>query len=145
MVGSRVQNPTPALKAISREAKSIAGRISAVSHQLHSSALDYLGLKIAIDSTCREFSATHNIPVNCACRNVPAKIDETIALSFFRVLQEALHNVAKHSSATEVEVRLYGEGDQLLMSIRGQFEVLSKPGSGTTIRVYAPTNQHKPA
>jgi len=76
--------------------------VSRLSHQLHSSELEYLGLAVAITKLCREFSEQYAIKVACVSTSIPAKLDNEIALAFFRIAQESLHNIARHSGASEV-------------------------------------------
>ena len=137
--------------------------VSRLSHQLHSSELEYLGLSIAIIKLCREFSEQYSIKVVCACSNIPAKLDNEIALTFFRVVQESLHNIAKHSGAGNVHVEVAAASGELTLIVRdngagfdvqeskaatglglvsmrerllligGEFDIDSAPGTGTRI------------
>lgn len=137
--------------------------VSRLSHQLHSSELEYLGLSIAIIKLCREFSDQYSIKVVCACSNIPAKLDNEIALTFFRVVQESLHNIAKHSGASNVHVEVAAAPGELTLIVRdngagfevqeskaatglglvsmrerllligGEFDIDSAPGTGTRI------------
>src|SRR4029077_17646580 len=91
-----------------------AGRIS---HQLHSSKLQLLGLALAVRGLCDDFSKQHEINIECNCTNVPEQLDSTVALSLFRVAQEALHNVARHSYARNVKVTLRGNTRQVRLSV----------------------------
>jgi PAS domain S-box-containing protein len=84
----------------------VATDIQQLSHQLHPSKLHYLGLAAAARELCREFSKQHKIAVECVVREMPADLDENTRLSLFRVIQEALRNVAKHSRAHHVRVEL---------------------------------------
>ena len=137
--------------------------VSRLSHQLHSSELEYLGLSIAIIKLCREFSEQYSIKVVCACSNIPAKLDNEIALTFFRVVQESLHNIAKHSGASNVHVEVAAASGEITLIVRdngagfdvqeskaatglglvsmrerllligGEFDIDSAPGTGTRI------------
>jgi PAS domain S-box-containing protein len=158
----------PDLDALCEKVRGIADKVSRISHELHSSKLEYLGLKVAVQSACREFADGSRIEVECTCEHVPTKVDETVGLCFLRVVQEALHNIGKHSGAKRVEVQLSAVGNSLklviaddgvgfdvdsaqladglgLMSMRerlhligGQFEITSQIGKGTTIKASAP-------
>jgi two-component system sensor histidine kinase UhpB len=86
-----------------------------VSHHLHPSELDWLGLPLAIRGLCREFASRNRISVDCSCTDVAPEKD--LALSFFRVLQEALGNIAKHSHASNVSVELIGSWRELLLRV----------------------------
>jgi signal transduction histidine kinase len=84
---------------------------------LHSSTLDSLGLVDALDSLCEEFAVQSEIDVSFVHEGVPEQLDPEIALCFFRVVQEALNNVRKHSGALTVAVRLANTQDGLELSI----------------------------
>lgn len=149
----------------------ITQKVSRLSHGLHSSALEFLGLSAAVESHCLESSQQLRIPIDCQCDHVQKKLDSIMALAFLRVVQEALHNVAKHSRAKKITVRLNGSDHQLSLEIRddgvgfemgtarlaaglglismrerihligGEFEVSSSPGNGTRITAHAPLAQ----
>ena len=142
--------------------------VSRLSHQLHSAELEYLGLSVAITKLCREFSEQYSIKVVCVCTNIPAKLENDIALTFLRVVQESLHNIAKHSGARNVHVEVAGVSGELtlivsdngagfdlqeskaaaglgLISMRervhligGEFAIDSTPGAGTRIWARTP-------
>ena len=88
----------------------IANDVQQLSHRLHPSKIHYLGLAAALRELCQEFSKVQKIEVQCTAYNVSKQLDETVALSLYRVVQEALRNVAKHSQAHHVKVELT-EGD----------------------------------
>lgn len=146
----------------------IATDIQHLSHQLHPSKLHYLGLATAARDLCQGFSRQYRIGVDCNVHGLPANLGEEVSLSLFRVLQESLRNVAKHSHASHVEVALiHGSGvvklrvsddgvgfdpnrpqnplglglvsmGERLRSVGGQFGVSSRPGSGTQVEVTVP-------
>jgi len=88
-----------------------------ISHQLHPSRLDTLGLVATLRSFCKEFSLQHHLRVQFAHQDVPEQVPNDISLCLFRVVQEALRNVVKHSGATEVAVELARHGDQIDLCI----------------------------
>jgi PAS domain S-box-containing protein len=146
----------------------ITHKVSRLSHGLHSSTLEFLGLAAAVESHCLECSQQLRIPVDCQCDQVRKELDGIMALSFLRVVQEALHNAAKHSRAKNIVVRLNGSDHRLsleiyddgvgfdmktarlaaglgLISMRerihligGEFDIDSSPGNGTRITARAP-------
>ena len=103
------------LEELWRYASETVDDILRVSHDLHPSNLDLLGLPLAIRGLCREFASRNTISVECSCIDVVLERD--VALSFFRVLQEALGNVAKHSQAGHVTVELMGSSSELLLRV----------------------------
>ena len=96
----------------------ISTKVSSLAHQLHSSRLDHLGLAVAAEVFCREFSRQFSLRVDYVGRDVPRQLSASIDLAFYRVLQEALHNVVKHSQATHVRVELACGGDELKLVVR---------------------------
>jgi PAS domain S-box-containing protein len=96
----------------------IASKVSRLSRQLHSSRLDYLGLAVAAEVLCREFSRQFAFKIEYVCHDVPRHLSPSIAVPFYRVLQEALHNVVKHSQATHVRVELTCGGNELKLCVR---------------------------
>jgi PAS domain S-box-containing protein len=94
------------LDEIRRHCAQIAGDVQALSHKLHSSKLEYLGLAAAVRSLCREFSQQHDVNVQFADENVPGFLPRDISLSLFRVTQEALQNALKHSGVRQFSVSL---------------------------------------
>ena len=92
-----------------------------LSHRLHSSALDYLGLVPAVQRLVSEFSTRHGIAIDFTHSSVPARLPSEVALCLFRVTEEGLTNVAKHSQATSARVRLSAadEGIHLVIEDTG--------------------------
>src|SRR5579863_2105290 len=91
--------------------------IQQLSHRLHSTKLQHLGIVAAMRGLCDEFSEQHKIAADFQFRKVPAGMDPGIALSLFRIAQESLHNVAKHSLAKKVRMELLGIGTNIVMRV----------------------------
>jgi PAS domain S-box-containing protein len=146
----------------------IGKEIQALSHRLHSSKLEYLGLVAAVSSFCKEFSGQHNVQVVFNHLDIPRIVPNEIALCFFRVVQEALQNAVKHSGAQYFRVELHATSEEICMNVtdqgvgfdrhdamasqglglismkerlqlvHGEFSIESEPGRGTTIRARVP-------
>lgn len=146
----------------------IAQDVQSLSHQLHYSKLDYLGIVVALRSFCKELARQHELKIEFQDTNVPSNLPKDVSLCLFRVAQEALHNAVKYSgvgqfivnlSATEDEVRLrvrdagvgfdveaakrnHGLGlvsmQERMNLVHGRLQIESKPGAGTTITASAP-------
>ena len=146
----------------------LSSDLHSLSHRLHSSTLDNLGLVQAMISLCAEFGDHHSIEINFVEENVPRNIPKEVALCLFRITQEALQNIKKHSHADSAEVRVEGLEQKIHLSISdrgtgfdqgagsrrtgigiqsmeervrlvgGQFAVHSRPMEGTTIDVWVP-------
>ena len=95
----------------------IAADIQSLSHELHSSRLQYLGLAEALRGFCQEFSGQQKVEVDFETQDLPTSLSPDISLCFFRVLQESLHNAAKHSGVQHFEVRLWGTPDEIHLAI----------------------------
>jgi PAS domain S-box-containing protein len=156
------------LRDLTMKLEKIINKVSGLSHNLHSSELELLGLAVAVKGHCRECSEQLRIPIDCSCDHLEEKLDGMIALAFLRVLQEGLHNIVKHSGAKSVTVRLTCSDRDLSLEIRddgvgfdveaarlavglglismrerihlisGNIQILSGPGVGTTIKARAP-------
>ena len=96
----------------------ISHDVQTLSHQLHSSKLEYLGLAATARSFCREVSQKHNVCVSFTENGVPRSLPEEISVCLFRVLQEALQNAVKYSGANHVEVSLFGSAGEVRLRIR---------------------------
>jgi signal transduction histidine kinase len=118
------------------QASEISNDVQALSHELHSSKLEYLGVVAGIRSWCKEFGQRRKIEVNFRS-NVNGSLTPELGLTLFRVLQEGLHNAVKHSGTKRVEVEMseYRDGIQLLISDRGKgfdFDAVQGKGLGLT-------------
>ena len=87
-----------------------------LSHQLHSTKLEHLGIIAALRGLCGEFSEQHKIGADFQFRQVPT-LDSEISLHLFRVAQESLHNVAKHSRAKKVRMELAGTDGRIVLRV----------------------------
>jgi PAS domain S-box-containing protein len=146
----------------------IATDIQTLSHELHSSKLEYLGIEAAMRGFCREFEEQQQVEIDFKTDDLPRPLAPNISLCLFRILQEALHNSAKHSGVRHVEVRLWGTSDEIHLAVsdsgagfdseaakegrglglismeerlkllNGTFSVESQPNRGTTIRARVP-------
>lgn len=96
----------------------IAGEVQALSHQLHSSKLEYLGLSVAAKSFCKEFSEKHNVKIEFTQNSVPRNLSPEVSLCLFRILQEGLQNAVKHSGTDRFELDLGATCNQIRLTIR---------------------------
>ena len=88
-----------------------------MSHELHPSTLEHLGLVAAIRAYCNEVSRRGETTVRFDSIHPPERIAPPAALCLFRVVQEGVQNAAKHSSATVVQVTLRGSDYSLTLAI----------------------------
>jgi PAS domain S-box-containing protein len=146
----------------------LSERIRQLSHELHSSTLEHVGLAEALRAYCSEFAAQEGIAVDLEIRDSLGALSADAALCLYRVAQESLRNIARHSGAKSAEVTLASAGDLLELRVsdrgrgfdlkeagrqsglglvsmeervkllHGSFEVRSRPGSGTELAVHLP-------
>ncbi len=156
------------LTDLSSQVRKIASDVHQISHDLHPSKLEQLGPEAAIRGFCREMAAAHNFQVEFEAVNIPRKLANDVALCLYRVTQESLQNIQKHSGATVANVNLSTNGENIdlrvtdngcgfdipgnatkeslglismrerVRSVAGTFAIESHPGSGTQIRVSVP-------
>jgi PAS domain S-box-containing protein len=164
------ENPSeiqPRVKELRREMAEVSNDVQAMSHDLHSSKLEYLGVVAGIKSWCKEFGERQRVEIDFS-NDVHSALPFEIGLSLFRVLQEALHNVMKHSGVKRIEVQLREDSGEIHLIIRdsgkgfdveaalrgkglgltsmrervrlvnGTISIESKPMGGTTIHVRVP-------
>jgi len=73
-----------------------------LSHRLHSSTLDTLGLVAGLSSLCREFGARQGIEVDFASEDIPRTVRPEVSLCLFRIVQEGLQNMKKPSESEKL-------------------------------------------
>lgn len=91
--------------------------IQALSHRLHSSKLEYLGLEAATASLCTELSERQNVKIDFRCDAIPEDLPSEVSLCLFRILQEALHNAVKYSGVSVFEVSLTGSPQEIELKV----------------------------
>ncbi len=96
----------------------VATDIQSLSHELHSAKLQYLGIAVAMRGFCREFGERQKVEIDFQTHDLPSPLPPDISLCFFRVVQEALHNSAKHSGGRNFEVRLWGTSDEIHLTVK---------------------------
>jgi signal transduction histidine kinase len=147
----------------------IAKDLRELSHHLHPQVLDDLGLETAVRQLCELFEERYSIPVRFSTRNAASQVSPAVGIAIYRIVQEGLQNVAKHSGAESVDIALVGGKGRVELSIRdngvgfdplaqkrgsglglismaqrarlagGDFEIQSRPNGGTQIHVSVPS------
>jgi signal transduction histidine kinase len=104
-----------------KQASELASDIQTLSHELHSTKLEYLGAAGAMRDLCRELGEQTKVKIDFKSQDLPNPLPPNISLCLFRVLQESLRNALKHSGAPQVEVELRGTPQEihLVVSDRG--------------------------
>jgi len=139
-----------------------------LSHCLHPHLLRNFGVGVALKVLCEEFTKTTGIRIAIDIPEDLPRLPEESGLCVFRVSQECLHNIAKHSEATTASLALHYVNNELrltvtdsgrgflqsiawqkaglgltsmkerVLCVRGQLDIQSAPGSGTEVRVTIP-------
>jgi PAS domain S-box-containing protein len=157
-----------ALDELRQRMQEITSDIHGLSHRLHSSTLDYLGLVPALQRLVNDFGTRHNIEITFTHQGLPTPLPSDIALCLFRVVEESLNNIAKHSGATSASIDIAGDTRGIALTVedsgagfdpaalqrraglgfvsmrerlrvvRGMLHVDSAPGRGTAIHISVP-------
>jgi signal transduction histidine kinase len=91
--------------------------IQSLSHELHSAKLEYLGVATAMRGFCNEFGRQHSVHIEFEAEDLTSFLPSDVSLCLFRVLQEALHNSAKHSGVRRHNVRLWGNEKEVHLTV----------------------------
>jgi len=94
------------LTRISNRVSVIAGSTHELSHALYPTTLEYLGLRKALKILCDEAQHGKDFSIRLTIGNLPEQLDRLTALSLYRIAQESLHNVTRHSQAKNVQIDL---------------------------------------
>jgi len=105
------------LGELSEKTKALSSEVHRLSHALHPAKLERLGLVAAVGGFCRELEATARLRVRFSAADVPAHVPRDRALSLYRVTQEALWNVVRHSGAQSAMVTLAGGDAELRLDV----------------------------
>ena len=157
---------TEALKLIDETVKTVRR----IATQLRPSILDDLGLVSAMEWQSEEFEKRFKIKTSFIANTATVQVESEIATGLFRIFQESLTNVLRHSKATEVKALLTANDGQIILDISdngigfnaveneskktlgllgmkertlimgGTYEISSKPGNGTTVVITVPVN-----
>jgi signal transduction histidine kinase len=111
------------MKEMADRVKRLSSAVHDLSTELHPSKLEQLGIEAAIRGLCKELARAHGLTIEFAALPVPTTIPDDTALCLYRIAQEALRNVVKHSGARRVRVEL--SGDERDVSLR-----IADEGSG---------------
>jgi two-component system, LuxR family, sensor kinase FixL len=156
------------MEEFSTQVKGLSSEVHRLSHDLHPAKLDQLGLVAAVRGFCKEFALAHEIAIEFTEHDVPRAVPDDAALCLYRIAQEALHNVVKHSGGTVAKVELTRADGHLCLVVTddgagfdpqatrtngslglvsmnerarfvgGRLTLESHPGAGTRVKVCVP-------
>ena len=118
------------LEDVRNSITSVAEDLHGLSRELHPARLELLGLVRALRAQCNEFQRTRGIEIIFEASASDQDATQQAATCLYRVLQESLTNVAKHSESTRARVNLDRRGDQLEMRIRDHGKGFSPDDAG---------------
>jgi signal transduction histidine kinase len=157
------------LRGASTRIRDLSSVVHDLSHRLHPSKLEQLGLVAAVRALSNEFGRHHHLTVRFAHADLPDVIPPSIALCLYRIVQESLRNIVRHGGVDRARVQLAGTpggivlrvsdhgvgfdpaaaraaGGLGLVSMRerlhlagGRLEIDARPGGGTRIEARVPT------
>lgn len=107
---------TTSVQAIGGSAEALQSGARRLLRQLRPAALDTLGLDAALDELLRDWQLCHRIEIERHGSGA-GRVDDAVAIAVFRVVQEALTNVARHARASRVSLFIARRGDQLLVEL----------------------------
>lgn len=156
------------MEELGKRTSEISSAVQSLSHELHSSKLESLGLVSAMKGFCRDFGDKHKVQIAFDNEGVPSGVPQEVSLCLFRVMQEGLQNALKHSGVRAFQVRLRGSPTYIQLIVRdsglgfdpelvkdtqglglvsmqervrlvkGTISITSRPQSGTEIDVRVP-------
>jgi signal transduction histidine kinase len=88
-----------------------------LSHRLHSSSLDHIGLEAAASTHCSELREYHKVKIGFHSEDIPADLSPEVSLCLYRVLQECLQNAMKHSGSRDFQVSLKGGSGEIELNV----------------------------
>ena len=165
---------TQRLADLGKKLGDLADDMHRTSRQLHPAILHELGVETALREECDALSEQCGIPVQFLCEGLTAWLSEDVSLCLYRIAQETLRNIRKHTTAAEVQVRLRGEGggislrvedtgngfdveearksgglgllsmEERVRLVNGRFAIRSSLGTGTTVEVFVPLDEKGP-
>jgi PAS domain S-box-containing protein len=156
------------VRRLSEHIEEVGSELHRLSHELHPAWLEQLGLAASLRRICSELSDAGGITILLEIEEIPVVLTNEVALAVYRIAQEALHNIVKHSRARNSTVRLEADRDDIVLSViddglgfdpladramtgvglismrervgqvDGQMTLTSKPNEGTRIEVRVP-------
>lgn len=162
----RTRNQTGDLREVREIVQSALEKVRALSHALHPVALDEVGLETALDTWLPRFGTQSGLTILYEKSGESRDLDRETTVHLYRVIQEALNNVAKHSGSKRATVRLQFVPDSVILEIedagigigtgekrglglvsmrersemmKGTFEISRAETGGTRVRVTVPT------
>ncbi len=160
------------LQSLYDQSYEIFVKVRRLARDLRPPVLDALGLKVAMQTYCTEFTRRTHLPVIFEAEAAVPKLADTYNITLYRALQEALTNVVKHAHASQVWVELSMEDETVCLTVQdngvgfseeksvskgiglaglrerittvgGTLNLKSAPGRGTVLSVQFPLSENR--
>ena len=105
------------LENLRSQVETLSSDVHNLSHQLHPAKLEQLGLVPALKSLCREVQDSGRMSIAFSEKNIPKNVSSEISLCLYRIVQEAIRNVVKHSGVPQASVELTGEPHRIRLRV----------------------------
>jgi len=168
-------NSATRFQQLSHNVRELSSDVHRLAYQLHPAKLDQLGLVAALNGLCRDVSQKSDLEVDFTPDGVPRELPADVARCAFRVAQESLRNIVRHSGAKEARVELAAQNGHLRLVVsdagrgfdlaaarkagglgllsmrervrlsRGQLEIHSEPDQGTRVELTIPLQKGETA
>ena len=153
------------------EIERLSSDVHRISHELHPAKLKQLGLEAALRGFCREVESAYPIRLTFSAKDLPRALPADVSLCLYRIAQESLQNVVKHSGADSTKVEAKADNGEIFLTIsdngygfdidstktkeslglismhervravNGSIKITSKIGAGSTIEARVPIGQ----
>jgi len=132
--GTNVAAAKADLAGLSLQIAEMSAEMHRISHELHPAKLGQLGLETALKGFCRESSLSYGLDIDFDARNVNSPVPDDVSLCLFRIAQESLRNIVKHSHADRVTVELAVDGTDISLTVTDDgcgFDPHLQPSNGS--------------
>ncbi|HXG66150.1 MAG TPA: two-component regulator propeller domain-containing protein, partial [Blastocatellia bacterium] len=106
------------IEELSAEASQAIGEVKEISYNLRPYQLDRIGLTKAVEAVVKKAAAASPIAFSAAIDDIDGVFPKESEINFYRIVQESVNNIVKHSQATEASVTIRRDGGRLLLTIR---------------------------
>jgi signal transduction histidine kinase len=129
---SAVESPLCAdLKEVQEIVQSTLDKVRTLSQALHPAVLDEAGLEVALRQHLPVFQKQTGIQIAYESSGAGPPLDQSVAIHVYRVLQEALNNVARHSKSARAAVRLRYTADSVVLEVEDGGVGMANSGAGS--------------
>ena len=116
---NKIQSPevVEKLKFLEKDADRAFHDVRRYSHELRPSVLDHMGLRASLEQTAEDINKLNHFTLEIEVEGREPRLSEDVKLGFFRIAQEAINNIRKHSKADKAVIHLKFQKKQISMRI----------------------------